>query len=185
MPVGNSYMIAVWDILFPVTVTDPFIENIECWEGVILVWSFWSWMSKATAGPRHPLLQQLIPGSLWKQSGLHYWGGSLKRSGMPACYNLFRRRGLKMFRLGILSRFQIKSERILAKPSLSAVNGLFLEVWRAENLPCVFLHHFLCVDTGRVLFVRHVGGIVPSVVCKMVRISSPPNELVIGIKRTH
>lgn len=31
---------AVWDILFPVTVADPFIENIECSEGVMLVRSF-------------------------------------------------------------------------------------------------------------------------------------------------
>lgn len=30
-------MMAVWDILFPVTVADPFIENIECSEGVMLV----------------------------------------------------------------------------------------------------------------------------------------------------
>lgn len=30
-------MMAVWDILFPVAVADPFIENIECSEGVTLV----------------------------------------------------------------------------------------------------------------------------------------------------
>lgn len=37
MPVGDAYMMAVWDILFPVAVADPFIENIECSLGVTLV----------------------------------------------------------------------------------------------------------------------------------------------------
>jgi len=57
------------------SIADPLIENIECWEGVIPVWSFWSRMFEGNAGPFQPLLQQLIPRSLWKPSGLHSWDG--------------------------------------------------------------------------------------------------------------
>lgn len=84
--------------------------------------------------------------------------------------------------------------------------SLSLELWTQqsvecsdmpERMPCLFLHHFLCGGTGLALCCMlkcdyndgiHIYRLFPcllSMVCKMVRIRSDTNELLIGTKRAH
>lgn len=71
---------------FSLTVADPLIENIECWEDVIpCLWFLIPDGSGDRRSPSHPQPQRLIPESLWKHSGLHYRDEGLKMSGMFGC----------------------------------------------------------------------------------------------------